>query len=410
MSVIKRPAATLAVLTSVNVLNYIDRYLGAPLLPLIIPALGLTRGQGGWLLGIFIIVYSATSPVVGWLGDRSGRLRLAAFGVALWSVATFTSGLASGFVMLLLARAAVGIGEASYGIVTPSVISDLYPAERRARVMSIFYAAIPVGSALAYILGGSIGEAYGWRKAFFIVGAPGVLLALTLLLLVEPKRGQFDPPRPAAVPLSVRASLTALRARPSYFYNTAAQTIYTFSMGGLANWMPYYFVNERHLSVGSAGRLFGIVLVLAGFIGTIAGGQIGDRLARRYPGAHFTFSGCALVASLPFTLLAILSPHPAIFWTGMFVTLLLLFLNTGPLNAAMANVLPADLRARGFALYSVAIHFLGDAISPPLIGVASEHMPLRIPVLVAGVLLVVSGLVLLAGRRALVADLRAAAS
>ena len=118
--------------------------------------------------------------------------------------------------------------------------------------------------------------------------------------------------------------------------------------------------------------------------------------------------GIRLVASVPFTLLAILSPRPAIFWPGMFVTLLLLFLNTGPLNAAMANVLPPELRARGFALYTVAIHLLGDALSPTAIGAASDAIGLQIPVLVSGLLVSLGGVVLLAGRRALVTDLRAA--
>src|SRR4029450_1497897 len=110
----------------------------------------------------------------------------------------------------------------------------------------------------------------------------------------------------------------------------------------------------------------------------LPGGPLGDRLAPRHEGAHFSFSGWALIASVPFTAVAILSPQPVIFWPAMFMTLLLLFLNTGPLNAAMANVLPPDLRARGFALYTVAIHLLGDAISPPLIGLAADHVGLRL--------------------------------
>jgi MFS family permease len=171
--------------------------------------------------------------------------------------------------------------------------------------------------------------------------------------------------------------------------------------------MPTYLVRERALGLGSATSTFGGILVLAGFIGTIVGGQAGDRLAKRFPGAHFTFSGWALLSSIPFTLLAVLSPRPAIFWPAMFATLLLLFVNTGPLNAAMANVLPAALRGRGFALYSVAIHLLGDALSPTLIGLASDRVGLRLPVLASGLLLAVAGLVLLAGRRALVTDLRA---
>jgi sugar phosphate permease len=210
--------------------------------------------------------------------------------------------------------------------------------------------------------------------------------------------------------LTLRQALDALGRRPSYWYNTASQTIYTFGIGGLAYWMPTYFVRERHLALADATDRFGTVLVLAGFLGTILGGFFGDRLARRYLGAHFTFSGVALIASVPFTLLAILSQRPAIFWPAMFATLLLLFLNTGPLNAAMANVLPPELRARGFSIYTVFIHLLGDAISPSAIGMASDRVGLQLPVLVSGLMVSLGGVVLLAGRRALAADLRAAAA
>src|SRR6185369_16550174 len=172
--------------------------------------------------------------------------------------------------------------------------------------------------------------------------------------------------------------------------------------------MPTYFVRERHLPLSDATDLFGVLLVAAGLLGTPVGGVIGDWMARRYRSAHFTFSGVALIVSVPFTLMAILSPRPAIFWPAMFVTLLLLFLNTGPLNAAMANVLPAELRARGFSLYTVAIHMLGDAVSPPAIGLAADHLGLQLPTLVCGIFLGVAGVVLLVGRRHLVADLQAA--
>jgi MFS transporter, Spinster family, sphingosine-1-phosphate transporter len=199
--------------------------------------------------------------------------------------------------------------------------------------------------------------------------------------------------------------LRILGRRHSYIFNTVAQTIYTFSIGGLASWMPTYFVRERHLPLKSADLTFGAVLCLAGFAGTLLGGRLGDRMAGRRRDGYFLLSAMALLATVPFTLLAILSPTPAIFWPAMFVTLVLLFLNTGPLNAAMANVLPADLRGRGFAIYTMSIHLFGDAASPWLIGVASDRVGLKWPVLVAGLLLAVSGLVLLAGRRALVRDL-----
>ena len=399
----------LAVLTGLNLLNYIDRFIPSAVLPSIIASLHIKDSQAGSLQTLFILTYSVVSPVAGWLGDRHPRFRLAALGVFVWSAATVGSGLAPTFLALVLARSLIGVGEASYSVVTPSLLSDFYPPDRRARVLAVFYAAIPVGSALGYVLGGAIESAWGWRWAFFVAGAPGAVLAAVLLFLQDPPRGRFDPPvkKEHLDKASLGRSLGMLRKRPSYIYNTVAQTIYTFTIGGLAGWMPTYFVRERHLPLKTADLTFGGVLLAAGFAGTLLGGRLGDRMARGRPGGYFVMSGGALVVSLPFMLLAVLSPTPAIFWPAIFVTLLLLFLNTGPLNAAMANVLPADLRGFGFALYTMSIHLLGDAASPWLIGLASDRVGLKWPVLVTGLLLAVAGVVLLMGRHSLARDLEA---
>ncbi|MEA2699561.1 MAG: transporter, Spinster family, sphingosine-phosphate transporter, partial [Myxococcales bacterium] len=402
----------LGVLTGLNLLNYIDRFIPSAVLPSIIATLHISDSQAGSLQTLFILTYSVVSPVAGWLGDRHARFRLAALGVFVWSAATVGSGLAPTFVALVAARSLIGVGEASYSVVTPSLLSDFYPPERRGRVLAFFYAAIPVGSALGYVLGGAIEAALGWRWAFFIAGAPGAVLAAVLLFLREPQRGRYDPVVSktsvlAAAQATTGQWLRALGQRRSYVYNTVAQTIYTFAIGGLAGWMPTYFVRERHLPLKTADLTFGGVLLAAGFAGTLLGGRLGDVMARRGRDGYFVMSGGALLLSLPFTLLAVLSPTPAIFWPAMFVTLLLLFLNTGPLNAAMANVLPADLRGRGFALYTMSIHLFGDAASPWLIGVTSDRIGLKYPVLVTGTLLTVSGVVLLMGRRALIRDLEA---
>jgi predicted MFS family arabinose efflux permease len=405
-----RPGATLAVLTGLNALNYLDRFLVAPLLPLIIASLGLTDGQAGSLQSAFILVYAIACPGAGWLGDRHARLRMAALGVVLWSLATVGSGIVTTFTGLLLARAVVGIGEASYTVITPSILSDHYPADRRARALSIFYAAMPFGIAIGYVLGGQIGARYGWRPAFFVAGGPGLLLACSLLLLREPARGRLDSQtqdaQAAATPLGDFFRL--LRQRPSYFVNMAAQTLYTFTMGGLGAWMPTYFVRERHLGVAQAGTLFGGLLLAAGFVGTLLGGWAGDRLAAKYRGAHFTFSAVTLLASLPFTVLSVTSANPWVYWSAMGATLFFLFLNYGPLNAAMINVLPSHARARGVGLHTTTIHVFGDACSPFLIGAASDAIGLRVPVLASGLLVAVSAVLLLLGRRAFVKDLEAA--
>jgi MFS family permease len=411
MARLPSPRAALAILTGLNLLNYVDRFIPAAILPTIIAELHLTDAQAGRLQTLFILTYAVVSPAAGWLGDRSSRFHLAAIGVFVWSAATFGSGLAPTYAVLVTARALIGVGEASYSVVTPSLLSDFYPSSRRGRALSVFYAAIPIGSALGYVLGGQIASRFGWRWAFFVAGLPGIALAVTLLFLRDPPRGALDATaaRATVTAKDLFGSLRALAARRSWLYNTASQTIYTFAIGGLAVWMPTYFVRVRHLPLANATLIFGGVLMLAGFAGTLVGGRLGDRLAQRRTDGHFLMSGVGLCASLPFTLLAVLAPSPAIFWPAMFVTLTLLFLNTGPLNAAMANVLPADLRGRGFAFNTMAIHLLGDALSPWLIGVASDRMGLQMPVLATGCLMVLAGVILLAGRGALTRDLRAIA-
>ena len=174
----RSPGLILISLTALNALNYLDRYVGAAILPLILSDLKISDAQGGLLQSLFIVAYALACGPFGWLGDIGKRLRLIAGGVFVWSVATIASGLAPTYGWLLLARGVIGIGEASYAVITPSLLSDCYPAARRARVLGIFYAAIPVGTALGYILGGWIGESHGWRAAFFIAGAETLVLMI----------------------------------------------------------------------------------------------------------------------------------------------------------------------------------------------------------------------------------------
>jgi MFS transporter, Spinster family, sphingosine-1-phosphate transporter len=413
--VLPSPRTALAILTGLNFLNYVDRFIPAAVMPSIIAALHLKDSQAGSLSTLFILSYSLVSPVAGWLADRKPRFQLAALGVFVWSLATFGSGLAQTFLALAVVRALTGVGEASYVVITPSLVSDYYRPARRGRALAIFYAAIPVGSALGYVVGGAINARFGWRWAFFLAGAPGAALAFALLFLRDPPRGALDvgdasaaapaspsPPRPP--------SSGALLRIPSFLYNTAAQIIYTFVVGGLATWMPTYFVRVRHLPLDSADLMFGGVLAAAGLVGTLIGGRLGDRLAARHPSGHFLLAGTSLLLSVPFAVAGIVAPSPAIFWPAMFVALTLLFLNTGPLNAAMANVLPAQLRGWGFAMNTMAIHLLGDAASPTVIGFASDHMGLKLPVLVTVTLPFLAGLVLLAGRSSLARDLARSAA
>ena len=251
------PSARMAlgVLTGVNLLNYVDRYIPAGALPLILATFGASDAKGGLLQSMFMLPYAIVSPLAGALGDRSRRFAIAGAGVLIWSAATFGSGLAPTFAILLAARIVIGVGEASYTVVTPSLLSDYYPPARRGRVLAFFYAAIPVGSAIGFAVGGVVGKHLGWRWAFYLAGVPGVVLALVLLAFRDPIRGAKDGTENAPghpVGQGARASTgdsswRSLAKRPSYLFNVAAQTIYTFAMGGLAAWMPTYFFRERGL-------------------------------------------------------------------------------------------------------------------------------------------------------------------
>src|SRR5437764_11715999 len=183
----------LAVLTFINLFNYLDRWVVAAVVESIKKSeLHLSDTQLGFIGTGFIVVYTLTSPLFGALGDRKSRPPLIALGVAVWSVATSLAGFARGFLSLFVARSTVGVGEAAYGTIAPALLADSFPIERRGRVLSVFFAAIPIGSAAGYILGGLVDQHFGWRAAFWIAGAPGLLLALLVLAVKDPPRGAHD--------------------------------------------------------------------------------------------------------------------------------------------------------------------------------------------------------------------------
>ncbi len=344
---------------------------------------GLSDTQLGTLGAAFILVYMLAAPAIGLMADRWPRQYFISGGVALWSLATAGSAMARNFWQLLLMRGAVGIGEAGYATVSPSLLSDLFPRSTRGRAMSVFYTAIPVGSALGIVLGGYLGQHYGWRNAFLMVGLPGLIAAVAALWLPDPPRGASDSQdgddpgdRPALVDY-----VRLLKIR-SYLVNTAGMTCYSFCLGGLIHWMPTFLVRVRDLDLAEATTWFGLITVAAGFLGTATGGWLGDWLQERTPGGYFLMSGIALGIGLPFAVLAIILTNTSAAWVCLFLGEFFFFLNTGPLNAALANVVPASMRATGFALNIFIIHLLGDVASPPLIGALSDTFDLKFAILV----------------------------
>jgi MFS family permease len=365
----------LGMLLAINLFNYIDRQVLAAVEPNIREDLlkddPLEGVKSGLLPFAFLISYMVLSPLFGYLGDRMSRWFLIGIGVLIWSLASGGSGLAATFVLLLLTRCLVGVGEAAYGPVAPTIISDLYPVKQRGWVLAWFYMAIPVGSALGFALGSQVAgvEAMGWRWAFYLVVPPGLLLGLFCFMMRDPQRGQSDSSDGRPIQHARLADYRTILRTPSYVLNTAGMTAMTFATGGIAYWMTAY-LKARGVSTFlgvNAGTAFGGMLAIAGLVATLTGGLAGDWLRRWFGGSYFLVSGVAMLLGFPAILLVIYVPFP-LAWLFLFVAVFCLFFNTGPTNTILANVTHPAVRSSAFALNIFVIHLLGDAFSPFIIG------------------------------------------
>lgn len=409
----------LAVLAFINLFNYLDRYVVSALVESLKRSeLALTDAELGSLMSGFLIVFAVIAPIFGMLGDRRSRPRLIAFGVACWSVATALSGLAGSFAALFAARASVGIGEAAYVTIGPSLLSDYFPRGERGRVMAIFFCAIPVGSALGYVVGGLIGAHYGWRMAFFVAGIPGLILAILCLGLRDPPRGAEDPESsdaPGELPSAANgeardarwpgripgaraleryaAPYLDLLANKPYVLTIAGYAAYTFAMGGLAYWMPAFLERSRGIPQAEATVSFGTIVVVTGFVGTFAGGWLGDYCAKYSQRAYLWISAVATLLAVPFAWVALTAASPRLYLVCMVTAQLLMFLSTGPINASIVNLVRPTQRASANALGVLAIHLLGDVPSPLLIGIVSDHTSLSQAVKLVPVAILVAALI-----------------
>ncbi len=364
---------TFGVLFAMNLLDYIDRWVLAAVLPQIQSDLSLNNTKAGWLATLFLISYSLISPVMGYAGDRMRRTWLLGLGVGVWSLATVGTGFAHTYGQLQWARAFLGIGEATYGVIAPAVLMDLFAREVRSRVLSAFYLAMPIGGALGMLLGAWIGKHYGWHAAFFVVGAPGLLVAFTALWLPEPIRGASEGVDPERLHEHQRAGAgrddyLELLVNSSYNYAVFGMTFYTFAIGGLAYWLPTFLTVSKGIEAVEATKLLGLTTVAAAIIGTSVGGWLADRMARTSPRALFVVPGVALIASIPFVLMTLYSTSKTGIYAGIFFSEALMFVNTGPCNAVIANVVMPNMRAAAYAVSTFVIHFLGDIWSPTLMG------------------------------------------
>ncbi len=417
------PIIALTLLIAINLFNYIDRYVLAAVEPQIQEELfpnaaagGSVKAQMGMLSTAFLVTYMLAAPIFGVLAHRVSRWWLIGLGVILWSLASGASGwhwggtLAFEYWALFATRCFVGIGEAAYGPIAPTLLAGMYPVERRGKILSYFYMAIPVGSALGYALGEVVaGSSLQWRWAFYLVVPPGLVLGCLCFLMSRSEKKTAGPTQPTQ-PLRLDDYLSLLRT-PSYVFNTLGMAAMTFALGGLAFWMPDYLKWREVPNIAGLGPVtfFGGLTVIAGFLATLAGGWAGDWLRPRYPGSYFLVSGIAMLLGFPMLLLMIWMPFP-LAWVFVFLAVFFLFFYTGPTNTILANVTPPQIRAAGYAVNIFIIHILGDVPSPPLMGYIADHYDPNMSFMLVSVLVLVGGVLWLCGAKYLEKDtLRASA-
>jgi MFS transporter, Spinster family, sphingosine-1-phosphate transporter len=380
--------SALAILASINLLNYIDRFV-FPAVAESIKQSSLHPSDTAIGLGTtaFIGVYLLTAPLFGAVGDRAGRTRWMAGGIALWSVATALGGLARTMPELIAARAVVGVGEAAYSAIAPAILADYFSEQTRGRAYAIFFAATPVGAALGYGIGGFVDAHWGWREAFFVAGVPGLVLGWLVLRLKAPAPATTAAGRQ---PGALQRYAYLLR-NVQYRRTVLGYAAYTFALGGIAAWMPVFVQRAHRLSSGEANAQLALMLVVTGLVGALGGGWIGDRMLRRWREAYLWLSAVTTLLAAPLAWIALTTSSITVYLVTLCAAELLIFTCTAPINSKLIDVVPPGARAAAMALCITTIHLLGDVPSPTLIGYLSDRSSIQRAMMLIPAAVVVSG-------------------
>ena len=364
----------LGMLVIVYVFNFIDRQILAILAPSIKDDLGLSDTQIGALSGVaFGIFYATLGIPIARLADRYSRVNIIAICLGIWSLMTALSGLAQNFVQLLIARIGVGIGEAGGSPPSHSLLADYFTPDKRATALGIYALGIPIGILFGNLAGGWINEFFGWRNAFFLVGIPGIVLALILKVTVsEPPRGYSEtkPPEVNQVPFT-EVMKTMWGFKSFRFIALGAGTQAFVGYGAIA-WMPSFLVRAHDMTIGQVGTALGLIIGLFGGAGTLLSGMIGDRLGARDVRWYMLVPGYAFLVAVPAGAAVFLVDA---LWAALIVYMLPAFLvnlYTGPTFAMTQSLAPLAMRASASALLLFILNMIGLVFGPTTVGIISD--------------------------------------
>jgi multidrug resistance protein len=388
------PRTALALLTALNLLNYIDRSVLFAVQPLVQTEFHLSNAQIGYLTSAFLGFYMIAAPFTGPLADRYSRRLIMVLGALFWSALTLLTAVTHSYWELLVRHTLVGIGEATFVTIAPTFVADLFPEQKRGRIFGIFYLAIPVGTAAGYILGGKLGPHFGWRFPFYIAAVPGFLLAFALLFIPQPERGRFD----SLQETPERGTLRGLLHNPAFWTATLGMATMTFALGGIQVWMPTFLSRVRGYTLEAANYTFGLIVVVDGIVASLAGGWLGDYLLPRMKGAYYFVSAVSMALGVPFMIVALFNPG-RLMLPAIAVAAFLLLFNTSPLNAAVVNSVGAHIRATTIALNIFILHLLGDVPSPTMMGWVADKHSLQTAFILPVIAMAISAAVLFLGVR-----------
>jgi len=386
----------LVLLTALNFVNYTDRYILPGVQTLVQRDFHLSDERVGALTLCFFLTYMLAAPLTGWMGDRWPRKPLIVTGALLWCACNILTGTVHSYLALNVRHAALGIGEASFGIFAPALLADFFGEKERNRILTIFYIAIPVGAAIGYGMGGELGARYGWRVPFIVSAVPGIVIALLIAVFMrEPVRGASEH-RHRKTP--TRTTVLGLVRNPAYVTATLGMAMIVFSMGGISWWMPAFLNRMGGYSLGQAGLIMGAVAAVGGLAGTAVGGWLAQIWLRRNGRALYLISAWSALLAVPFGLVAFMGPR-SLMLPGVALAVFCIMLNNGPLNAAIVNSVGPEVRASAIAIELFMIHALGDAPSPWLIGKVSDATNLRVGLAITLITMLLAAGLLWAGSK-----------
>lgn len=378
----KRGYAIVGILFIINLLNYMDRFTIAGVLHSIQDYYKISNSEDGLLQTSFISFYMVFSPLFGYLGDRFVRKYIMAGGITFWAAVTFGGSFipADSFWAFIVMRGLVGVGEASYSTIAPTIIADLFSKDTRTKALMVFYFAIPVGSGLGYIVGANVASAFGhWQYALRVTPFLGILCVILILVVVkEPVRGAAD----GGEHLHNTAFWTDLKAlarNKSFMLSSFGFTCVAFTTGALALWAPIFMqdsilIQGKTTTEASVSLTFGIITVLAGFIGVGLGAESSRRYKKINPRADPLICALGLLVCTPFLFFALVLSrwNTIVTWILIFLGETALCLNWAIIADILLYVVIPTRRSAAEAVQILMSHLLGDAGSPYLIGVVAD--------------------------------------